>query len=133
MFSRTSGRETSERHLGDNLKTSERHLGCIRHLGRHLGRHLVGIRHLGRHLRGIWAGSGRQLGGTWEASERQGARGGPEVDLERKCAKTYVFFCLKWRGRPLRAGGSDVTLTKYDKYHQLSTGALPQRTRARIH
>ena len=31
--------------------------------------------------------------------------------LEAKCAKTYLFFCQKWRDRVFRVDGSDLTLT----------------------
>ena len=81
-------------------------------------------RHLGgiwRHLGGIW-----HPGGTQEAPRRHpgDTQRHPEAPrrhpggtqeakgvLEAKCAKTYVFYCRKWRDRAFRVDGSDPTLT----------------------
>ena len=80
--------------------------------GKHLeasGKHLEASE---RHLRGIWEASGRRLGEIWEASGRHLGQRRPGRGSEGNCAKTYVFFCRKWRARPFSVHESDLTLTK---------------------
>ncbi len=73
----------------------------------------------GRQVEDIWEPSGRHLVAIWEASGS--ASGGigssrwPEMTVKEKCVKTIVFYCRKWRDRPSRLHGSDVTCTKYCK------------------
>ena len=56
------------------------------------------------HLGLIWEDSGEASGGI-RGSRRL------EAALEAKVLKTIVFYRRKWRERPFRVDGSDLTLT----------------------
>ena len=101
--------DTSRKHLGGILETSGRHLGSI---WKHLGRIQEASEEIWRHQRDIWDASG-DLGG-WEASGRHLGCicfGRPDGALEAQVIKNSWFFNLKWRERPIRMHGSDLTLT----------------------
>ena len=61
-------------------------------------------------LRLSWTPPGE--GGNWEASGRHLGERRPGRGSEGNWAKTYVFFCRKWRERAFRVHESDLTLTK---------------------
>ena len=71
--------------------------------------------------------------GIWEASGRRGATGGPEMEMERKCAKTIMFYSVSARDLLFRWGFGGVTLTKSCKLQQLWGNADPGVTRRTPH
>ena len=83
-----------------------------------------------RHPGGTQEAPRRHPGGTQESP--RGTKDSRE-GFDTKCAKTIKFYCQKWRERPFRVDGSDVTLTVPAAWAQKLIGEEPVQRPPTLH
>jgi len=134
---------SGRRHLRGSIwkEASGRHQGRHERIWEASGRHLGGIMEAsggiweasGTHGRGIiWEasickGSRKHLGGKGPQEVQRWTRGGPEMDLEGECAKTFMFYNKKARDLLFYLRFGRVTLTKPCKQRRKCVNADRQR------